>query len=203
MSTTLRLYTDFVCPFCFIAEESTVPRLLRDFDLELEWHGFELHPETPPGGMSLNALFPGADLQALHARTKGFAAQFGVTDFQPPDRLVNTRRVLAIAELARDQGVLEQFRRATLDAHWRRAQNVEDDAVLKSLATASGLDPTAALAAADSPAYLERVDARQAEAKRQGVTGIPTLNLGDQWIVGCQPYEVLARTAVRAGVARR
>jgi predicted DsbA family dithiol-disulfide isomerase len=203
MSTPLRLYTDFVCPFCFIAEESTVPRLLREFDLELDWHGFELHPETPPGGMSLNVLFPGADLHALHERTKAFAAQFGVTNFQPPDRLVSTRRALAIAELARDKGVLEKFRHATLDAHWRKGQNIEDDGVLRSVAAAAGLDPDAALAAADSPEYLERIDARQAQAKRQGVSGIPTLVLGEQRIVGSQPYEVLVRAAERAGVLRR
>jgi predicted DsbA family dithiol-disulfide isomerase len=203
MSTTLRLYTDFVCPFCFIAEDSTVPRLLREFDLELDWHGFELHPETPPGGMSLNVLFPGADLKALHARTKAFAAQFGVTDFQPPDRLVNTRRALAIAELARDEGKLGKFRHAALDAHWRKAQNLEDDGVLRTLAAAADLDPDAALAAADSPAFFDRVDARQMQAKRQGVTGIPTMILADQWIVGCQPFEVVARAAERAGIARR
>ena len=203
MTTTLRLYTDFICPFCFIAEEGTVTRLLREFDLELDWHGFELHPETPPGGMSLNVLFPGADLKSLHERTKAFAAQFGVTNFQPPDRLVNTRRALAVAELARESGVLEKFRHAALEAHWRKGQNLEDDTVLAALAVEAGLDPEAALAAADSPEYLARVDARQNEAKRQGVTGIPTLLIGNQRIVGCQPYEVLARAADRAGVPRR
>jgi predicted DsbA family dithiol-disulfide isomerase len=203
MSTPLRLYTDFVCPFCFIAEESTVPRLLREFDLELDWHGFELHPETPPGGMPLGALFPGTDLKVLHARTREFAAQFGVTGFEPPDRLVNTRRALAIAELARDQGALGKYRQAALDAHWRRGQNLEDDGVLKALAQIAGLDPAAALAAADSPEYLGCVDSRQLQAKRQGVTGIPTLNVGDQWIVGCQPFEPMARAVERAGVPRR
>jgi predicted DsbA family dithiol-disulfide isomerase len=203
MSTTLRLYTDFICPFCFIAEEGTVARLLREFDLKLHWHGFELHPETPPGGMSLNVLFPSVDLKALHERTKAFAAQFGVTNFQPPDRLVNTRRALAVAELAREAGVLEKFRHAALEAHWRKGQNLEDDSVLAALATEAGLDPKAALAAADAPEYLARVDARQNQAKRQGVTGIPTLVIGEQRIVGCQPYEVLARVADREGVSRR
>jgi predicted DsbA family dithiol-disulfide isomerase len=203
MSTPLRLYTDFVCPFCFIAEESTVPRLLREFDLELDWHGFELHPETPPGGMPLSALFPGTDLKVLHARTREFAAQFGVTGFEPPDRLVNTRRALAVAELARDHGVLAKYRAAALDAHWRRGQNLEDDAVLRALAQTAGLDPDTALAASDSPEYLGRVDARQAQARHQGVTGIPTLNVGDQWIVGCQPFESMVRAVERAGVPRR
>ena len=65
MSISLRLYTDFVCPFCFIAEASTVPRLLADYDLTLDWRGFELHPGTPRGGLPLTALFPGAHLPSL------------------------------------------------------------------------------------------------------------------------------------------
>src|SRR5689334_6659449 len=103
----LRLYTDFVCPFCFIAEASTVPRLCSEFGLALDWHGFELHPRTPPGGLPLGALFPGRDLKALHEGTKRFAAGFGVVDFSPPNYLWNTRRALAMAEHARDEGRLE------------------------------------------------------------------------------------------------
>ncbi len=156
MPSTLRLYTDFVCPFCFIAEEGTVPRLLLEFDLELDWHGFELHPGTPKGGLPLGALFPGANLRAMHDRTKRFAAQFGVTGFEPPDRLQNTRRALAIAEYARSQGKLEPYRRAVFDAHWRQSK--------KAIALAVGLFIEGALAAADDRVYLDRVDDKQSEA---------------------------------------
>jgi predicted DsbA family dithiol-disulfide isomerase len=203
MSVTLRLYTDFVCPFCFVAEESTVPRLLRDYELTLDWRGFELHPRTPRGGMPLTDLFPGADLPSLHERTRRFGAQFGVTDFDPPDRLVNSRRALAIAELARDRKVLEPYRHAAFDAHWRRHKNLESDADLRELARSIGLEPDAALSAADDPAYLERVDEKQADARAQGVSGIPTFFFGAVRVVGCQPFEALARAAEKAGAKRR
>src|SRR3954469_17292369 len=91
VASLLRLYTDFVCPFCFIAEQSTVPRLLKELDLTLDWYGFELHPSTPPGGVPLSRLFPGTPLPALHERTKRFGASFGVLNFQPPDWLTNSR----------------------------------------------------------------------------------------------------------------
>src|SRR5215217_7650412 len=100
MPATLRLYTDFVCPFCFIAEESTVPRLLREHDLTLDWCGFELHPSTPVGGRPLSSLFPGVDLASVHHQTKAFAARFGVSGFEPPNTLRNSRRALALGELA-------------------------------------------------------------------------------------------------------
>ncbi len=203
MPVAFRLYTDFVCPFCFIAEESTVPRLLAEFELALDWHGFELHPETPPGGLLLARLFPGVPLAAMHARTKAFAARFGVTDFEPPEVLTNTRRALAIAELARDRGRLDAFREGAFEANWRQGKSLEDDGDLRALAVAVGLDPDEALRAADDPAMLGRVDEKQAEARRIGVTGIPTFVFGDERVVGCQPYEVLAAAAARAGATRR
>jgi predicted DsbA family dithiol-disulfide isomerase len=203
MTVTLRLYTDFVCPFCFIAEESTVPALLRDYELSLDWRGFELHPGTPRGGMPLTKLFPGAHLPSLHERTRRFGAQFGVASFDPPDVLVNSRRALALAELARDRKVLEPYRHAAFEAHWRGRKNLESDADLRELAASVGLDPDAALSAADDPAYLARVDEKQADARAQGVSGIPTFFFGDVRVVGCQPLEALARAAERAGAKRR
>ena len=203
MPETLRLYTDFVCPFCFIAEQSTVPRLLSEFDLTLDWRGFELHPGTPPGGVSLSRLFPGVPLPSLHERTRRFAERFGVSGFAPPDVLQNTRRALAIAELARDRGRLEPFRAAAFEAYWRQEKNLEDDGDLGAIAVAAGLPRDLALHAADDAAILKRVDEMQDEARANGVTGIPTFIIADEEVVGCHPYEVLAAAAARAGVRRR
>jgi predicted DsbA family dithiol-disulfide isomerase len=203
MPETLRLYTDFVCPFCFIAEQSTVPRLLSEFDLTLDWRGFELHPNTPPGGVSLSRLFPGVPLPSLHERTRRFAARFGVSAYTPPDVLQNTRRALAVAELARDRGRLEPFRAAAFEAYWRQQKNLEDDGDLGAIAVAAGLSRDEALGAADDPAFLARVDEKQDEARANGVTGIPTFIIAGEEVVGCHPYEVLADAAERAGVRRR
>lgn len=203
MSLSFRLYTDFVCPFCFIAEESTVPRLLRELDLTLDWHGFELHPTTPRGGMPLTRLFGNVNLDALHARTQRFAAGFGVTNFRPPDHLNNTRRALAVAELAREEGVLDRYRHAAFDANFRHQKDLESDAELRALAMISGLDPERAVAAADSPEYLARVDERQARARADGIGGIPTFIFGSERVVGCLPYETLRAAALRAGAVAR
>ena len=192
-SKVLYLYTDFVCPFCFIAEHSTVPRLVEEHGLTLEWHGFELHPGTPKGGLPLTSLFRGANLPALHARTKAFAAGFGVVDFDPQDWLHNTRRALAAAEFARDQGRLNPFRAAAFAACFRQRLDIEKDETLAKMAEAAGLPQGAVIHAADDPTYLARVDARQAQARKMGITGIPTFVLGERRAVGCQPYEQLER----------
>jgi predicted DsbA family dithiol-disulfide isomerase len=203
LSAVLRLYSDFVCPFCFVAEQSTVPRLRDEFDVVVDWRGFPLHPRTPQGGMPLTALFPESRIPAVKEHLRVFAARFGVDGIVHPDRMPNTRRVLAMAEYAREKGKLDEFRRAGMEAHWRHEKDLEDAADLRAIAESVGLDGAQAVAAVDDLRYMGQVDANLAEAHEHGVSGIPTFFIGDEKVVGCQPYEVLAAAAERAGAQRR
>lgn len=197
---TLKLYTDFICPFCYIAESSTLLRLQKEYAIRVEWRGFELHPDTPVGGMPLSVLFAGRDVGQMHAYVVRFAKTFGVDLPRPPAHLPNTRAALASAEYARDHGKLEAFRRAAQQAYWKDGRDLEAAATLTAAGAAAGLDPAAVLAASRDPAWLGRVDAVRAESEAVGVTGIPTMVFPDgAAVVGCQPYEVLAAAARRAG----
>jgi predicted DsbA family dithiol-disulfide isomerase len=186
-----------------VAEESSLVRLQREYQLDLDWRGFELHPETPPGGQRLADRYGQRRFGEMTDYLRRFAAAFGVQGMRVPERTPNTRKALATAEWARDQGRLHEFRRAAMNAHWREGRDLEDDGVLGDLARSAGLDPERAVAAASEPAYVARVDAMGAEAARAGVTGIPTFFIGDRKVVGCQPYEVVAAAAEAAGARRR
>jgi predicted DsbA family dithiol-disulfide isomerase len=167
----------------------------------VEWNGYELHPETPAGGLPLDRYLPNPAGMLRYVRE--FAGRFGLHDVNPPATLANTRRALAVAEHARDRGRLDAFRAAAFDAHWRRARGVEEDADLAAIATEAGLDAASAVAAALDPALLARVDAARRRAIDAGVTGVPTFDFGPVRVVGCQPYDALAAAARRGGAARR
>lgn len=132
-----------------------------------------------------------------------FAGTFGVHGLASHDRIPNTRKALAIAEFARDQGRLHPFRQAAMEAYWKGGRDIEDDGVLADCAREAGLDPAAALAAVADPGYRARVDAMGEVASRAGVTGIPTFVMGRRRVVGCQPYEVLAALAESEGAQPR
>lgn len=135
----------------------------------------------------------------MKPRLLAFAKSFGIEDMRASERLPNTRRALAVAEYARDQGKLEPFRHAAMDAYWRGGQNLEDDAVLEEMAREVGLDPKAAVEAQDAPEYLQRVDDARRDANARGVHAIPTFFIDGQRIVGCQPYEVLEAALLGRG----
>lgn len=164
--------------------------------------GYELHPETPTGGIPLATHLPNAE--AMLGYVKSFAAGFGIPDLRAPAHMSSTRRALAVAELARDRGKLDAFRAVAFDAYWRRGWGIETDDDLRWLAREAGLEPGVAVAAAAEPALLERVDGARRKAQAAGITGVPTFDFGDGGrVVGCQRYEVLADAARRAGARRR
>jgi predicted DsbA family dithiol-disulfide isomerase len=178
---------------------------LKNYELDLDWRGFELHPETPPGGVPVSTFFPADQLAETQAYLTGFAAKFDIHDMQVSGHVPNTRRALAATELAREQGRLHAFREAAMFGFWQRGVDVEGDEGLRLLALESGLDPDGVVAAADDPVYLGRVDALRAEAKGRGVNAIPAFFFGDQRapLVGCQSYALLASSAEAAGAVRR
>jgi 2-hydroxychromene-2-carboxylate isomerase len=172
--------------------------------------GYELHPETPGGGVPLAEYL--REPAAVLGYVRTFAVGFGIKDLAPPSRLANTRRALAVAEHARDVGRLEPFCAAVYDAYWRAERGIESDDELAEIARAARLDPVAAIAAASDPLLLARVDHARQAAIDAGVTGIPTFEMRpasaaparvSSRVVGCQRYEVLADAVRRAGGRRR
>lgn len=162
-----------------------------------------LHPEIPPGGVARDDYFGEARSREAADYLGRFAARFGIHGMRIGDRIPNTAAALAVSEHARDQGRLHPFRRAAMEAHWLHGQDLEDPEVLAHCARAADLDPDRAVAAADDPAYRARVAAMGKEARRAGVTGIPTFFIGRRVVGGCQPYELLAQAAAAEGAVRR
>jgi len=177
--------------------------LRHDNEVEIDWRGVELYPETSSGGRPIVERVSRERLPQVKRNLREFAASFGVTDLELPDHRPNTRRALAIAEYARELGKLDVFRDAALHAHWRGGKKLEDEQDLGDITLRAGLEPKVALQAMVAAQYLQRVDAVREEASSIGVTGIPTFVIGRYGVVGCQPYEGITQAAERAGVSRR
>jgi len=183
-------------------EQASLVRLTTEFVIEVEWRGFELHPETPIGGLALTQLFGGQSLESLRSRMASFAAEFGV-DIAVPQRLCNTRRALAMSEFARDHGKLDGFRDEVTRAYWLRDEDLEDEGVLRGIASRVGLHGAEALEASESKTYVDRVLQTRADGIDQMVSGVPILFVQGMPIVGCQRYETYETVLTRAGATRR
>ena len=202
MSKTVRLYSDFVCPYCFIAERSVLRQVESRYDIEVDWRPFQLHPEIPPGGIDAIDYFGERKLGAFRDSIEQFAGEMGV-DIGRPSRLPNTLRALALTEYARDVGRITATREALMDAYWLGDGDLEEDAVLEKVAQSAGLNTTDALGASDDPAYFDRVLDTRRDAHDRMVSGVPTFFFGDYMVVGCQNFETLEKVATKVGLPKR
>jgi predicted DsbA family dithiol-disulfide isomerase len=153
--------------------------------------------------MRLDEYFPPERVAKMAEYMNTFAARFGIEDFRQRGRIPNTRRALALAEVARDEGRLDEYRNRAMEAHWRDGMDLENDDDLRSIARDAGLAADAVERSKTDPRYLSRIDEIREEAGRVGVEGIPTFVIGRVGLSGCQPYEMFVDFAKQAGADGR
>jgi predicted DsbA family dithiol-disulfide isomerase len=195
------VFSDYICPFCYVGDRRLL-RLAEQVDLAITWRGVEIHPETPPDGMPLEALGYPPDLWARMMMHLGnLAAEEGI---RMAERRIttNSHKALLLAEGARDQGP-ETFRavhEALFHAFFTRGLNIGQVDVLEGIAQEAGMDAAAFERALIEPAYEQRLKDNVAEARRFGVTGVPTFVFGDRVVSGAVPYGHMAEAARAAAV---
>ena len=80
------VFSDYVCPFCYIGYHR-IEKLKQQYDLDVEWKPFELHPETPKDGILIEKLpFPRGVFEAFIANVKRLADEDGLTIKLPWDK---------------------------------------------------------------------------------------------------------------------
>jgi predicted DsbA family dithiol-disulfide isomerase len=160
----------------------------------VEWLGIEIHPDTPPGGVPIEQLFPSIDTGAMMKNLRAMGAPFGII-FTDITRISNSRLALQAAECSRDQGRFDAFHEAVLQAYFAAGLDIGDREVIMQLGRETGLDEQALGRALDAGTYLPRLRQMQEEASRARVTGVPTFLLGGKrTIVGAQSLEAFRNT---------
>jgi predicted DsbA family dithiol-disulfide isomerase len=173
----------------------TAEQLRREFDAEVTWLPFDLHPEYPPEGIALEELHRryGIDSGERDPMRGRFAA--AGLDYNRPDVVPNTRLALRMSELARKQGVHERFHDRLMDAYWAEARNIGDADELRLLAGEIGLEgQEVERVIADPSAYLNVVEGSTRQAQSVGIDGIPAFVLDRRLLMlGAQPVEIFRR----------
>ncbi len=170
----------------------TAEEARREFDADVEWLPFDLHPEYPPEGIPLAELhrrygIASGESDPLRSR---FAA--AGLEYNRPETVPNTRLALRLSELARERGLHAAFHDRLMDAYWSEATNIGEPDELRRLSGDVGLDAAEVeRVIGDESAYLDAVDASTHEAQSVGINAIPAFVLDRRLIVlGAQPLAV-------------
>lgn len=176
-----------------------IERLVTAHSLEVEWHHFPLHPETPPEGLALEDLFKGRgfNLDQMLDRLKQVADQQGL----PWGRRTHTYN----SRLAQELGAWADQHRpgstihdALFRAYFVDGLNLHQQDVLLTVAESVGLPVDQAERVITERSCREEVDRQWRESRQMGVTAVPTFAIGRLAVVGAQPYEALEQLVVAA-----
>lgn len=172
------LYTDIVCPWCFIGLhrlDKVLAERFPDLAVDIEHHPVILMPDCPPEGLKIDDLLrgrPGAAdrLPRLKAEAdaSGLAVDFSRQAFTYPTIGAHT-----LIRLARSRGTQHALVAAFVSAHFRDALNVSDPDVLADIAASDGFDRAEAKRLSQDPTEQAKTQSEAAHSRVQGVSTVP------------------------------
>lgn len=193
----VRVWSDYICPFCYVATERAA-WLEQRYGAQVEWLPFDLHPEYPPEGISieeLRAKYPAG----LHDQVDRMIDEAGLPRGERT-HVPNSRAALHLTEFARDAGLHEALHARLMSAYWAEGKNIGDTEVLVEEAAAAGLDPDEARRVIKELPYAERIAAATAALFELGGAGVPGWVVDDRvFVPGAQPHELFERVMVKLG----
>ncbi len=178
--------------------------MTREFEIDVRWVAFPLHPEIPPDGLTLEKLFEGRgiDVPAVLSRLESAARSFGLP-FGTRRMSFNSRRAQEGAKWAEAQGKADAYHHAVFQAYFVDGRNLHEMDTLVQAAESAGLEGAGLVEALNTRAYKAAVDGDWMLSHRLGITAVPTFRLKGEVLVGAQPYDALAAFAAANGIARR
>ena len=177
----------------------------RDYDIQVTWRAFPLHPDTPEEGLSLEKLFSkkgmDVDVSDVVAKLQATAAKFGLP---MGDRKMtyNSRLAQELGLWAETAGRGHAFHNEAFAAYFVRGENLARRKVLLNLAEAAGLDRSEASVVLDQRNFSDAVDADWELSRAKGVAAVPTFFMGLDRLVGAQSHDILKRMVSRYGKRR-
>jgi predicted DsbA family dithiol-disulfide isomerase len=202
--------SDIVCPWCVIGLKSLEQALSELPNVMPEWHfhPFELNPAMPPEGENsaehIARKYGRPPDPAARNQLKTMGADLGFTFTGGPDAMIwNTfdcHRLLHWAEKAgADRSRAHALKMALFEAHFTRAEPLNDPETLIAAAAAVGLDTAAAREVLESGRYADDVRAIQAWWRdEQDITAVPAIIFNGKYaILGGQPPATFAKVIRR------
>lgn len=183
----------------------SVRRIEEEYDVTIRWRAFPLHPDIPPSGMDYRAYLGGdAAWQAGAERLGAMAATLGLP-FRMPERKYNSRLAdeLTARVTAEFSEQVAALRTALFHSIWADGLDNSDPTLLADVAASVGISRDAALEALEERKGRAAVDADWQESMARGIRGVPAVFIGDQAVMGAQPWPVFAEMLASAGISPR
>ena len=206
------IISDTICPWCFIGKRRLEAALAQrpDLDPTIEWHPFQLNPNTPVEGLSreeyMRLKFGGKDYPKGFAdpiRTAGESTgiDFG---FERMARVPNTVRSHRLIYWANQEGKQDALVEILFRTYFLDARDIGDPEVLVEAAAEAGMDADTVRTKLDRGDDDAAVRSLDEHVRGLGITGVPTFIINHEYALqGAQEpsafLQVLDKIAAETG----
>ena len=209
MSETIKvdIWSDVQCPWCYIGKRKfEAGAALFDGNVEVEYHSFELAPDTPVDfdGSPVDYLsqrkgLPVAEVEQMLERVTGIAESVGLHYDYDSVHQTNTVISHELLHYAKAQGRQLDMKERLLKAYFVDGRHVGRIDDLADLAAEIGLDRADVVRALTDHDYLADVKADVAQANAFGIQGVPFFVIdGKYGISGAQDPDTFAQALRQA-----
>jgi len=201
--------SDVVCPWCFIGKrrlEKAIDQLKDKIDFEIEYHPFELNPNTPKEGVNhkeyLIKKFGGeAKYQQLTSHVVSVAAgeglKFNFGDSQVTPNTLDAHRLIAFAK---QHGKQQEMKEALMSAYFEKGVDLSQTKNLIEEAVAVGLDKSKAEAFLKTDDLKAEVKLEEQLNQQRGISGVPFYIINNKYgVSGAQPTEAFLQVFTEVG----
>ena len=190
MSQQIIVYTDYVCPFCLLAEEA-IAQATQDLDVEIRWRPFELRPAPVPTLKVEDPYLPRIWQDSVYPMAEALGVPIKLPAISPQPRTDKAFEVFAMAE---EQGLGHAYSMAALKAFFQQERDIGDPEVLADIGASVGLDHQAVLDALADGRYREQHQRALRHAVEEArIQSVPTLVINGEVLQGVPDPEALKR----------
>src|SRR4051812_37719340 len=209
MPLTVEIWSDVVCPWCYIGKrrfEAALERFEHAADVTVLWRSFELDQDAPKTaeGTAAERLAAkyGMTIERageLHAEMTERAAAEGLDFRFDLARGGNTFDAHRLIHLAATYGHQAAAKERLMRAYFTEGEAIADPEALIRVLAEVGVDPEEARDVLRSDRFAEDVREDELLAAQLGIQGVPFFVLDRRYgVSGAQPPEVLVQALERA-----
>ncbi|OJE39668.1 hypothetical protein BAQ49_12925 [Bacillus proteolyticus] len=189
MTVKIKVYSDFLCAFCFLAT-GPLEEVVKEKDVEVEWMPFEVRPSPSP---KIDPRTQPRVMAAWNSFIYPTAEKLGL-EIKLPHFRSYSHLAFEGYQFAKEHGKGNEFHHRVFIAHFQEEQNIEAIEVLIKLAEEVGLSQGAFKEALVLRKYREmhQVALRHAHQEAQ-IMAVPTVIIGDEVIQGFASKERLTK----------
>lgn len=205
----IEIWSDIMCPFCYIGKRQLETALAEfpDNEFEIEWKSFQLDPTIVPQS--------GKDVYTFLAERKGISVDQSIEmhkgvveraksvglDYHFDKAIIsNSLTAHRIIHLAKTKNLGDEMEEIFFKAYFTEGRDLNDKQTLIELGTQAGLDTKQVQEVVENEdLYLNDVHADIHEANQIGVQGVPFFVFDRKYAVsGAQPIEAFVQTIKEA-----